>query len=101
MPAAIAPLGERAAEPPAVERDAAGVAAVDAEDRPRDLGAAGADQPGERDDLARPHVERDVGEDALARQALDLEHGLADASLPRGRARQLAADHRADDVVAA
>src|SRR3954447_15288418 len=47
-------------EPPAVDLDMTGVRAVDSEDRPRHLAAAGADEPGQRDDLARAHVEADV-----------------------------------------
>ena len=49
----------------------------------------GADEPGERDDLARADLERDVGEHALAGEPLDLEHRRADlASLAWGRARR-------------
>ena len=75
-------------EAPAVDLDRAGVPAVDAEDRARDLAAARADEARERDDLAAAHVERDVGEDALARQPVDLQHDAARlASAPSGRAR--------------
>ena len=58
----------------------------------------GADEPGERDDLAAAHVERDVGEDALARQPVDLEHDAARLG-PHLREQRghVAADHRADD----
>ena len=66
----------------------AGVPAVDAEDRARHLAAAGADEARERDDLAAAHLERDVGEDALARQPLDLAARVSPGSAaPSGRAR--------------
>ena len=67
---------------PAVDLDVAGVRAVDAEDRARDLAAARADEPGERDDLARPHVEADVEEHALAREPVHAQHGRADRRRP-------------------
>ena len=57
-----------------VDLDVAGVRLVDAEDRARHLAAPGADEPGERDDLARPDLEADVEEHALAREPVDLEH---------------------------
>ena len=46
------------------DADAAGVVGVDAEDRSGDLAAAGADEAGEADDLARAHREADVVEDS-------------------------------------
>ncbi len=52
MPAAIAALGEPRPERGRRRPDRAGVAPVDAEDRPGHLAAAGADQPGQGDDLA-------------------------------------------------
>ena len=74
IPAAIAAVGDPGGSGlPSISTDA-GVPAVDPEDRARDLRPPGADEPGERDDLAAPHVERDVGEDALARQPVDLQH---------------------------
>src|SRR4029077_9532468 len=78
-----------------VEGHAARVEAVDAEDRASDLAAAGADQPGQRDDLAGPHVERDVGEDPLARQTLHAQDRLPDALLLRDVLYELAPDHGA------
>src|SRR6266545_2595433 len=59
----------------------ADVAAVDAEHRPGDLAAPGADQAGEADDLAVPHLEADVGEDALAGEPPHRQRHL-----PAGRA---------------
>jgi len=82
-----------------VEDDAAAVVAVDPEDGPRDLAPARADQPRERDDLAAADVERHVDEHALAGEALDLEDHVADVLLLRDVLRELAADHRADEVV--
>ena len=60
--------GERAAagELLAGDLDAARVGLVDAEDRARHLTAAGADEPGQRDDLAGADFEGDVEEHALA-----------------------------------
>ena len=100
MPAAIAAVGEprRSASPLTVT--AAGVVAVDPEDRAGDLAAAGADEPGERDDLAGSHLEGDVDEDALARQALDLRARCRRASAaPAAALGELAADHRPHEIV--
>ena len=94
--------GERAPAGQALARhlDVAGVGLVDAEDRAGDLAAAGADEPGERDDLAGADVERDVEEHALAREALDLEHLLADLRvLLREERGEVAPDHAADHLV--
>ena len=52
MPARIAARRRAVGQPPPVDLDVAGVGAVDAEDRARDLAAPRADQPGQRDDLA-------------------------------------------------
>jgi hypothetical protein len=82
------------------DADGAGVARVDAEDGLHDLGAAGADQPGERDDLPGADAERDVAEGAGARQALDLEDDVAGLDVGLGEQRaELAADHAAHDLV--
>ena len=57
-------------------------------------------RPAERDDLAGAHLERDVDEDAFARQALDARAPVvADALLPRDALGQVAADHRAHEIV--
>ena len=77
----------------------AGVVAVDPEDRTGDLAPAGPDEPGERDDLAGFHLERDVDEESFAGEALDLENGrpcLGRFGLPF---RKLASDHGAHEVL--
>ena len=58
----------------------------------------GADESREGDDLAAAHLERDVGEHALARQPVDLQHDVTgvDGQL-RKESVHVAADHRADD----
>ena len=73
------PRGHRAGRrgPPqlaAAHHDPARVVAVDAEHGPGHLAAARPDQPGQGDDLARPDVQRDVGEHAFPGQVLHVEH---------------------------
>ena len=83
--------GQRPAggEPVPVDLDVAGVRLVDAEDRAGDLAAARADEPGQRDDLARLDLEGDVEEHALAREPVHLEHRRADLGVaPWGTARR-------------
>ena len=53
---------------PAVELDCAGVEAIGAEDRLQYLGAFGADETGDADDLAGVQIEADVAEHALSAQ---------------------------------
>ena len=97
MPAAIAAFGEAGGSLRPCTSTAARVGAVDAEDRARHLRAPRADEARERDDLARLDLERDVREDALAREAVDLEHGRADLGDLLGEERvQVAPDHRVD-----
>ena len=60
MPARIAPRGERMRTGRPSTSIVAASRPVGAEDRPRDLGAAAADEAGEPDDLAGANVERDV-----------------------------------------
>ena len=110
MPWRIASRGERIVDRLAVDEDAAGVERIGAEDRARHLGAAGADQPGDAEDLAAAHLERDVVEHDGVRVAARCRG----ASGPRPRARprrrrgssrwreervDLAADHQPDDAV--
>ena len=69
MPSAIASRGERIVSGLAVEHDRAGRRRLDAEQREADIGAAGADQPGEAEHLAAMEIEADVLEDAVAAEA--------------------------------
>ena len=78
MPAVIAADGLGEVDRLAVQRDRAGIAPVDPEQDPGDLGPAGADEPGEADDLARADREADVAEDPDPGQPVDLEQDLAD-----------------------
>ena len=73
-PAAIAAVGEPGGSDLPGDLDRTGVPAVDPEDRAGDLRATGADEPGERHDLSAANIERDVGEDPLASQPVDLQH---------------------------
>ncbi len=63
-------------QPLAAHRDAPGVVGVGAEDRAYDLGASGADEPGESDDLTGAHVEADVVEHAVTSQPAHGEQRL-------------------------
>ena len=99
MPARIAASGRLPGSRSAVDLDVARVGAVDAEDRAGDLAAARADEARQRDDLARPDLEADVGEDALAGEPVDGQHRAADLGLLlREQRRELAADHAANDL---
>src|SRR5918992_1616478 len=81
----------------AVAPDLAGVEPIDAEDRARHLGAPGADEAGQADDLAAPEGERDVAKDTLAREPADLERRLADhRRLLREELPEVPAHHVAD-----
>ncbi len=108
MPRATASRGAPITTASPFEPDVAAEAAVDAEDHPGEFGPAGADQPGEAEDLAPAHgeIDRVMGIGSGADTA-DLQDRLAG----RGGGRdvdglQLAADHQADhrvgrDLVAA
>ncbi len=81
MPARIASRGDRDRHLPAVHEDPAGGVAVGAEDQPHQLGAAGADEPGDAEQLAPAEAEARVLDDAGQGQALDAQqllvaHGL-------------------------
>ena len=98
MPRSIASRGARDRDRLAVEPDLAAEPAVDAEDRARELAAAGADQPGQAQDLAAAQRQADrlvgIGGGAHAPQ---LEHGLAGRRRRRQvEGLQVAADHQAD-----
>ena len=98
MPASIAADGLAKLTGRAVQPDLARVALVDPEQDAGDLRPTGADEPGQPDDLAVPDVERDVAEDALAGQALDLEEDLADRRLDLREERHAPPDHVPDEV---
>ena len=77
-----------------VDPHLAGVGGARAEDRLRELGAPGADQAGERHDLAPAHGERDVLELAVAGEPLDLERDVAGlAALAREELLERAPHH--------
>ncbi len=109
MPWRIASCGERMRDRLAVDQDAAGIEGIGAEDGARHLGAAGADQPGDAENLAPPDRQRDVGEHrgarvaarAAARQPLDGERHRAGGGIGAMAEQRvdLAADHHADDAV--
>ena len=84
----------------AIDVDRAALVGRGAEERLAQLGAAGADQPGETEDLAGVDREAHVLEDRQTGQALDPEHLVAGAADPL---RKLVApgtsDHLADDEV--
>ena len=64
-----------------------------------DLGPARADEPGEADDLAAPELERDVGEEAAAREALGPEDDVSELHLLlREELVERAPDHQPDDL---
>ena len=109
MPCDIASRGLEKRTVLAVDADRPVIERVGAENRARGLGAPGADQAGEAENLAVMRLERNVDEldgvriarVAAARQALDLERDLpmlADRALAIERA-DVAPDHHADDRV--
>ena len=77
MPAAIARGAPSMTQRLAADEDAAGRVRIEAEDRLRHFRAAGADQPGEAEDLAGAHREGHVAEAGGARQALDAQRLVA------------------------
>ena len=93
----------------AVDQDAAAVDAVRSEYRPRRLGASGADQPGEAQDLAATNLEGDVfkhGGVSVLRisapgKAFDAKRDVADfrRSAMGVERCDVASDHQADDLV--
>ena len=80
MPRAIASAGAASATALAVDGERAALGAVRAEDHARRLGAAGAEQAGEADDLARAHLERDVAHASAAPRPLRVEQRDAPAA---------------------
>src|SRR5690606_10822220 len=89
-----------AAQRSAVDVHLAAVVAVDAEDRPDDLTAAGADESREGDDLAAVHGEADVGEGTVPGQVAHLQARFAYLGGLLGEERRhLATDHATYDLV--
>ena len=91
-----------AAQRRAADFDVARQRGIDSEQRPQQLRAAGAEQPGDADDLARPQLQRHLslrerGRAQPAHRQHDLPRGVRIAP----SARQLAADHQPDDRVVA
>ena len=83
----------------AVDPELAALERIDPEDAARDLGATGAHEAGQADDLAATELERDVREDTAAGQAFRLEHDIADLGvLLREEGVERAAHHQADDL---
>ena len=97
MPAAIAAVGEPGgSRRPAISTDPASQRSMPKIARATSV-RPGADEPGEGDDLAAADVERDVGEDALARQPVDLQDDVARLGRDLREQRvHVAADHRPD-----
>ena len=92
--------GRPLAEFRAADGHLSGVVAVDPEDGPRHLAAARAHQARQRDDLPRPHVQRDVDEHSLPGQALHPQHLVPGLAAFPGRAlRHVPAHHGAHQVV--
>ena len=61
---------------------------LDAEQRQADIGAAGADQPGEAQHLAATHIEADVLEDALAAEPVDTDSSTSPGVAGGARLKQ-------------
>ena len=98
MPAAIASRGLAGRALGAVRaRMSAQAAAIGADQRAQQLGAAGAGHAADAEDLAGADVEIDVVEHARPRQAAHAEHLVARPAVARGiDVGELAADHHAD-----
>ena len=64
------------ADGPTVNEDLARFGAVGPEDRPRDLGSAGADEAGEAENLALAELEADVADHPSPVEVADLQHDL-------------------------
>ena len=102
MPASHRVPGLADADLPAVDEDLAAVDRIGAEDGARDLGAAGAHQAGEAEDLALAQREADVADFAAAAEVPRFEHDLRSgwSGIDGRSSRQRAADHHGDDVLA-
>ena len=93
MPAVIAADGLAKVTALPVQRHGAAIRLVDAEQHPGDLGAAGADESGEAEDLALADREADVAEDPDPGQPVDLEQDVTDRRLELREERHGTADH--------
>ena len=84
-----------------MDEDLARVGAIRAEDGPGDLGPAGADEPGEAEDLAPSELEADVADHPTKVEVADLEDDLVLGVLGNlGRLLEdRPADHHRDDLV--
>ena len=97
MPAAIAACGLSGLTAAPFMTTRAASAAVIADDRLGELGAAGAHQAGDADDLALAHRQADVA-DVGGRQAIHLKQRLAGApAVAREQVGDVAADHQLGD----
>jgi hypothetical protein len=85
----------------AVDSNLARLAAICAEEEAGGLGAAGADQPGDRENLAAADLERHVAHGSTAPQSGHLQPRAAERDRAGGKlALQLATDHHLDHLVA-
>src|ERR1700704_829571 len=92
--------GGTAAERAPIALARPGIPPVDAEDGPGHFAAPGPHQTGQTDDLAPADGERHVVEHTVPGEALDLQDGVARRGVRLREERvEVAADHRADDVV--
>ena len=71
----MASRGPRISTRLAIDGDRAALGRGDAEEGESDVGATGADEPGEADDLAGANLEAHIFERAGATEALDAQHG--------------------------
>ena len=91
--------GRRDGEQLSVEPDLARFAGVGAEDQSHHLGATGAHQPGDRQDLAAANRKRHIPHGRRPREVGDLQAGLTDHGGPRGKLpREFAAHHQLDHL---
>lgn len=81
-----------------VDPDLPGVTAVDPEQDSGHLGASGAHEPGQTQDLPGAHREADVAERPDPGQALDLEDDVAEGSLDLREQRNGTTDHVPDQI---
>ena len=87
-------------EPAAIHDNFPGVYGIRPEDRPRELGPPRAHEPGDPQDFPAKQIEGDIVQDALAREAADLEELLRRGHIETRRklVLQLASHHPVDDL---